>query len=80
MDPGTRNFWLGATWFVGLAAAIALIVLAIMAVDRWTDFDHVHDHAHPAHEHPHEHPPHNHPHPWPEHSHEHTHSITGEAQ
>ena len=62
MDAATRNFWIGATWFVGLV----VIACCLIWVNRYLQFDHVHDHSHPKHEHSLEHP---HEHKLPEHLH-----------
>ena len=61
---------------------VVLLFLAIMwsiagavYLNRYLQFDHVHDHQHPAHDHAHKHPPHKHPHDWPKHYHPHTHEV-----
>ena len=76
MNEDTKNFWVGATWFVGLSLLSAVILCLLVWGNRYMQFDHVHDHAHPQHSHVHEHEDHKHPHQWPEHEHRHTHELT----
>ena len=77
MNPDTRNFWLGAAWFVALASVAAIIISGLVAVDRYMQFDHVHNHSHEEHVHQHEHPHElpEHQHAQPEHEHPHAHVI-----
>ena len=62
--------------FCIVCIVLAILVMGSLVIEKWTDFDHTHDHTHAAHHHPHEHKAHKHPHPWPEH----THGLEGRAE
>ena len=74
MNEVTRNFWLGAAWFVTLMLLSAVVMCLLIWGDRYMEFDHSHDHSHPPHVH--EHAEHKHPHQLPDHDHEHEHRHT----
>ena len=67
MERDTRNFFLGATWFVVLISIVAIVIYGLIWGDRYMQFEHTHR--------THEHPPHEHSYVVPEHEHPHIHVM-----